>query len=147
MSIIRSRSKFPRSCSILGKILLARSAMRKSGILAGILLMLAQRPAQAEPLAVDLELVLAADTSMSMDADERRLQIDGYIQAQQRIPIRAFLRNRGDDIAAARLGCTSLWGRNRAFSFGPRFIPSAVFFTDTNCGSACLFACRHGHCL
>ena len=40
--------------------------------------MLAQQPAQAQPLAVDLELVLAADTSFSMDVDERRLQIDGY---------------------------------------------------------------------
>src|ERR1700724_153893 len=55
--------------------------MRNSGMLAGILLMLAQQPAQAEPLAVDLELVLAADTSMSMDAGERRLQINGYASA------------------------------------------------------------------
>ena len=55
--------------------------MRKCGMLAGMLLILVQQPARAEPLAVDLELVLAADTSYSMDADERRLQIDGYASA------------------------------------------------------------------
>jgi hypothetical protein len=31
--------------------------------------------------AVDLELVLAVDVSLSMDMDEQRLQRDGYVQA------------------------------------------------------------------
>lgn len=38
-------------------------------------------PALAEDLAVDVELVLAVDISMSMDLDEQRLQREGYIQA------------------------------------------------------------------
>jgi hypothetical protein len=35
----------------------------------------------AEPVAVDLELVLAVDVSRSMDADEQQLQRDGYVKA------------------------------------------------------------------
>jgi hypothetical protein len=38
-------------------------------------------PAAAQDLAVDLELVLAVDVSGSMDAQERLLQRDGYVQA------------------------------------------------------------------
>src|SRR6186713_497120 len=35
----------------------------------------------AAQTAVDLELVLAVDVSLSMDMDEQRLQRDGYVQA------------------------------------------------------------------
>ena len=38
-------------------------------------------PAAAQDIAVDLELVLAVDVSGSMDAQERLLQRDGYVQA------------------------------------------------------------------
>ena len=39
-------------------------------------------PAAAqEDVTVDLELVLAVDISGSMDADERQVQRDGYVQA------------------------------------------------------------------
>lgn len=40
-------------------------------------------PARAQPaeLAVDLELVLAVDVSLSMDVDEQRLQREGYVAA------------------------------------------------------------------
>jgi hypothetical protein len=38
-------------------------------------------PAVAQDVAVDLELVLAVDVSGSMDAQERLLQRDGYVQA------------------------------------------------------------------
>lgn len=37
--------------------------------------------AEADDVAVDLELVLAVDTSLSMDYEEQRLQLEGYIQA------------------------------------------------------------------
>ena len=37
--------------------------------------------ANAAPVAVDLELVLAVDISRSMDFDEQRLQRDGYVEA------------------------------------------------------------------
>ncbi|MDH3579184.1 MAG: DUF1194 domain-containing protein [Hyphomicrobiales bacterium] len=36
---------------------------------------------RADDTAVDLELVLAVDVSFSMDADEQRLQLDGYVSA------------------------------------------------------------------
>jgi hypothetical protein len=44
-------------------------------------LMAGDDPAKAQDLAVDLELVLAVDVSGSMDAEERELQRDGYVQA------------------------------------------------------------------
>lgn len=37
--------------------------------------------ASAEPLRVDLELVLAVDVSYSMELDEQRLQRQGYVAA------------------------------------------------------------------
>lgn len=37
--------------------------------------------ARAADMPVDLELVLAVDTSLSMDYEEQRLQLDGYVQA------------------------------------------------------------------
>lgn len=37
--------------------------------------------ARGEDLQVDLELVLAVDTSFSMDFEEQKLQLDGYVQA------------------------------------------------------------------
>ncbi len=42
---------------------------------------LAAAPAMADPVGVDLELVLAVDVSLSMDLDEQRLQRDGYVAA------------------------------------------------------------------
>jgi Protein of unknown function (DUF1194) len=51
---------------------------------AAIVLFLAMattREAAAEELAVDLELVMAVDISLSMDEDEQRLQRDGYAAA------------------------------------------------------------------
>jgi hypothetical protein len=38
-------------------------------------------PAAAEPVEVDVELVLAVDVSYSMDPQEQRLQREGYVQA------------------------------------------------------------------
>jgi uncharacterized protein DUF1194 len=43
--------------------------------------LLTTRQAAAEELAVDLELVMAVDISLSMDEDEQRLQRDGYAAA------------------------------------------------------------------
>lgn len=37
--------------------------------------------ARSDDLPVDLELVLAVDTSFSMDYEEQKLQLDGYVQA------------------------------------------------------------------
>lgn len=39
------------------------------------------RGAHAQPVAVDLHLVLAVDVSWSMDPEEQRLQRDGYVEA------------------------------------------------------------------
>ena len=48
-------------------------------ILALLALLFAASPAAALP--VDLELILAVDVSRSIDADEARLQREGYVQA------------------------------------------------------------------
>src|SRR5436190_24052185 len=48
-------------------------------ILALLVLLLAASPAAALP--VDLELVIAVDVSRSIDADEARLQREGYVRA------------------------------------------------------------------
>lgn len=42
---------------------------------------LAERPAEAQEMPVDVELVLAVDISYSMDEDEQRLQRQGYADA------------------------------------------------------------------
>lgn len=44
-------------------------------------LILCAQEARAADMPVDLELVLAVDTSLSMDYEEQRLQLDGYVQA------------------------------------------------------------------
>src|SRR5262245_50330124 len=49
-------------------------------VFASALWMLLPQPTAAQT-AVDLELVLAVDVSLSMDMDEQRLQRDGYVQA------------------------------------------------------------------
>ncbi len=49
-------------------------------ILAVLLVVISRQPAAGET-EVDLELVLAVDISLSMEADEQRLQRDGYIAA------------------------------------------------------------------
>jgi hypothetical protein len=49
-------------------------------VLASVLWMLSPQGVLAQT-AVDLELVLAVDVSLSMDMDEQRLQRDGYVQA------------------------------------------------------------------
>ncbi len=48
-------------------------------LILGLILSLTGRPAGAVP--VDLELLLGVDVSGSIDADEARLQHDGYIAA------------------------------------------------------------------
>ena len=48
---------------------------------ASAVLLATSSPGGAEPVAVDLELVLAVDVSLSMDPDEQRLQRDGYVEA------------------------------------------------------------------
>lgn len=50
-------------------------------VLAATAIIALARSASAQDVPVDLELVLAVDVSGSMDADERRLQRDGYVQA------------------------------------------------------------------
>lgn len=50
-------------------------------IVAMMCLALGSADARSDDLQVDLELVLAVDTSFSMDDDEQRLQLDGYVQA------------------------------------------------------------------
>lgn len=59
------------------------TAARSGSVL--VVLVLATVLALSQPLAakqaVDLELVLAVDISLSMDADEQRLQRDGYVAA------------------------------------------------------------------
>lgn len=49
--------------------------------LAAMFGMPALTPASAQQTAVDLELVIAVDVSLSMDLDEQRLQRDGYVNA------------------------------------------------------------------
>lgn len=60
-------------------------ASRARYLIAGVLLLTAllspARPAPAADIPVDLELVLAVDTSFSMDQEEQRLQLEGYVQA------------------------------------------------------------------
>ena len=55
--------------------------MRHSRILAMLLIASGGQAVAADRIAVDLELVLAADTSQSMDEEERRVQVDGYARA------------------------------------------------------------------
>jgi hypothetical protein len=50
-------------------------------------------PARADDVAVDLELVLAVDTSFSMDYTEQRLQLDGYVLAFRHPEVIAALRS------------------------------------------------------
>ena len=50
-------------------------------LMAAVCLASCALPARAADTEVDLELVLAVDVSRSMDADEQRLQRDGYIAA------------------------------------------------------------------
>ncbi|MEM1046503.1 MAG: DUF1194 domain-containing protein [Pseudomonadota bacterium] len=49
--------------------------------LSGLILAAFSHAARAEPIEVDVELVLAVDVSQSIDEDERRLQRDGYVAA------------------------------------------------------------------
>lgn len=59
------------------------AAARANYVLITVVLcsLLALSPSHAAKEAVDLELVLAVDISLSMDADEQRLQRDGYVAA------------------------------------------------------------------
>lgn len=50
-------------------------------------------PVRANEVAVDLELVLAVDTSFSMDHEEQRLQLDGYVLAFRHPEVLAALRS------------------------------------------------------
>lgn len=50
-------------------------------------------PARAAEIAVDLELVLAVDTSFSMDGKEQRLQLDGYVHAFRHPEVVAAVRS------------------------------------------------------
>jgi hypothetical protein len=52
-----------------------------AAVIALAMLLLPCKHAMASDLAVDLELVLAVDISLSMDEDEQRLQRDGYAAA------------------------------------------------------------------
>jgi hypothetical protein len=60
---------------------MARSAWQWMMFSAWVAVLAADAPATAQDLPVDLELVLAVDVSGSMDAEERQLQRDGYIEA------------------------------------------------------------------
>lgn len=51
------------------------------GLAAAFALLVWPAPASAEEVAVDLELVLAVDVSLSMDTGEQRMQMDGYVAA------------------------------------------------------------------
>lgn len=55
--------------------------IRRLLALGAILAALCAAPAAAQPVPVDLELILAVDVSGSMDFEERRLQRDGYVEA------------------------------------------------------------------
>lgn len=48
--------------------------------------------ARAEDMPVDIELVLAVDTSFSMDHEEQRLQLDGYVEAFRHPEVLAAIR-------------------------------------------------------
>ena len=63
---------------MIGKALRSRRFLLSIGLLAA--LALGSGKALAQP-AVDLELVIAVDVSLSMDLDEQRLQRDGYVSA------------------------------------------------------------------
>jgi hypothetical protein len=56
-------------------------------------LIVATGPAGAEDMQVDLELVLAVDASRSMDAQEQRIQREGYIAAIQHPDVMAAIRS------------------------------------------------------
>lgn len=49
--------------------------------------------ARADDMPVDLELVLAVDVSFSMDADEQRLQLEGYVNAFRHGEVIAAIRS------------------------------------------------------
>ncbi len=69
--------------------------MRVSGCLAGLVagLVLTVSPLRAQDLPVDLELVLAVDTSRSIDLYEARLQRQGYLAALQDAEVIAAIRS------------------------------------------------------
>lgn len=58
--------------------------------------------ARADEIAVDLELVLAVDVSLSMDADEQKLQRDGYVEAFRDPDVVRAIRSNGH----GRIGVT-----------------------------------------
>jgi len=60
---------------------MTRRAIRWLAVIAATTCIVLSRPAAAQDVAVDLELVLAVDVSGSMDTQERLLQRDGYVQA------------------------------------------------------------------
>lgn len=55
--------------------------LRLAGLVPALFLVLAAAPGRAADMPVDLELVLAADVSGSIDPEEARLQRDGYVKA------------------------------------------------------------------
>jgi hypothetical protein len=55
--------------------------MGKGRFLVALLLMFTGQPVSAQQVPVDLELLLAADTSISMDENDRTLQLEGYAGA------------------------------------------------------------------
>jgi len=79
--------------------------------------------AQAQPVAVDLELVLAADVSGSLDGTDFALQRDGYVAAFQSAEVQAA-------IAAGELGRIAVtlvyWSDGQAQSVGWTLIDSAA---------------------
>lgn len=79
--------------------------------------------AQAQPVAVDLELVLAADVSGSLDGTDFQLQRDGYVAAFQSAEVQAA-------IAAGELGRIAVtlvyWSDGQAQSVGWTLIDSAA---------------------
>jgi Protein of unknown function (DUF1194) len=64
-------------------------------LLAALLVLPAPSPLRAQEHAVDLELVLAVDVSLSMDHDEQRLQRDGYVEAFRDADVIAAIRANG----------------------------------------------------
>lgn len=71
------RSSGPRSRAGLASLMLL------VGVIAAIPALARMRMTQvpAKPVAVDVELVLAVDVSLSMDPEEQRLQREGYMEA------------------------------------------------------------------
>ena len=72
-----------------------RGAMYGCSMIAGALCAVlpqvpTQLPLQAAP--VDVELVLAADTSVSMDEEERLIQVRSYAQAFRNADVQAAIR-------------------------------------------------------